>query len=52
MPSQRVAALTKEGEKKSQSQSDLEALIRKLRGALKGPDSLVEARDREHRMEK
>lgn len=40
------------GEKKGQSLSDLEALIRKLRGSLKGPDSLVEARDREHRMEK
>lgn len=26
--------------------------IRSLRGCLKGPDSLVEAREREHRMEK
>ena len=27
-------------------------LIEALRGSLKGPDSLVEAREREHRMEK
>ena len=26
--------------------------IRRLRGSLKGPDSMVEARDREHRLEK
>ena len=29
-----------------------EAYIRSLRGSLKGPDSLVEAREREHRSEK
>lgn len=29
-----------------------EAYIRRLRGSLKGPDSLVEAREREHRLEK
>ena len=29
-----------------------EAYIRRLRGSLKGPDSMVEARDREHRLEK
>jgi AbrB family looped-hinge helix DNA binding protein len=29
-----------------------EGYIRRLRGSLKGPDSLVEAREREHRLEK
>jgi AbrB family looped-hinge helix DNA binding protein len=29
-----------------------EDYIRRLRGSLKGPDSLVEAREREHRLEK
>jgi AbrB family looped-hinge helix DNA binding protein len=29
-----------------------EAFIRRLRGSLKGPVSMVEARDREHRLEK
>ena len=29
-----------------------EDFIRALRGCLKGPDSLVEAREREHRLEK
>jgi AbrB family looped-hinge helix DNA binding protein len=29
-----------------------EAYIRSLRGSLKGPVSMVEARDREHRLEK
>lgn len=29
-----------------------EAYIRALRGSLKGPDSLVEARERQHRLEK
>jgi AbrB family looped-hinge helix DNA binding protein len=29
-----------------------EAYIRAIRGSLKGPDSLVEAREREHRLEK
>lgn len=29
-----------------------EKYIRRLRGSLKGPDSLVEAREREHRLEK
>jgi AbrB family looped-hinge helix DNA binding protein len=29
-----------------------EAYIRSLRGCLKGPDSLVRAREREHRLEK
>jgi AbrB family looped-hinge helix DNA binding protein len=29
-----------------------EASIRAIRGSLKGPDSLVEAREREHRLEK
>ena len=29
-----------------------EAYIRSLRGCLKGPDSLVEAREREHRLDK
>ena len=29
-----------------------EGYIRRLRGSLKGPDSMVKARDREHRLEK
>ena len=29
-----------------------EGYIRRIRGSLKGPDSLVEAREREHRLEK
>jgi len=29
-----------------------EDYIRRLRGSLKGPNSMVEARDREHRLEK
>lgn len=33
-------------------QLQLEELIHKLRGSCKGEDSLVEAREREHRMEK
>jgi hypothetical protein len=31
---------------------EMEELIRRLRGSCKGEDSLVEAREREHRMEK
>lgn len=40
------------GESQEQARADVEELIRRLRGSCKGPDSLVEARDREHRMEK
>lgn len=32
--------------------SDIDELIRKLRGSLKGPHSLLEDREREHRIEK
>jgi hypothetical protein len=32
--------------------TDIEDLIRKLRGSLKGPYSLLEDREREHRVEK
>ncbi len=32
--------------------AEFEELIRRLRGSCKGEDSLVEAREREHRMEK
>ena len=34
------------------SQTAMEKLIRELRGSCKGEDSLVEAREREHRLEK
>jgi hypothetical protein len=36
----------------NQSQPAVEELIRRLRGSCKGEDSLVEAREREHRLEK
>lgn len=39
-------------EGKNQSQSDVQDLIRRLRGSCKGADSLVEAREHERRMEK
>jgi hypothetical protein len=41
-----------EEEHKAEVQLDLEDLIRKLRGCLKGPHSLLEDREREHRIEK
>ena len=42
----------REEEQKAEVQTDIEDLIRKLRGCLKGPHSLLEDREREHRIEK
>ena len=41
-----------EDEQEAQVQPDLEDLLRKVRGCLKGPHSLLEDREREHRIEK
>ncbi len=41
-----------EEQQKHEVRPDIEALIRKLRGCLKGPHSLLEDREREHRIEK
>ena len=43
---------TAQGDDKPATASDLEELIHKLRGSLKGPHSLLEDREREHRIEK
>ncbi len=43
---------TIDGETRRESQPDIEDLIRNLRGRFKGPHSLVEDREREHRTEK
>jgi hypothetical protein len=40
------------GKGKQESQAAMEDLIRKLRGSCKGNDSIAEAREREHRLEK
>lgn len=40
------------GKAKPQSQAKMEELIRGLRGFLKGDDSIAEARERGHRLEK
>jgi len=40
------------GKSREQSQQEMDELIRSLRGCLKGGDSIAEARDREHRLEK
>jgi hypothetical protein len=40
------------GKGKQESQSAMEELIRSLRGSCKGDDSIAEAREREHRLEK
>jgi hypothetical protein len=42
----------REEQQKVGVQPDIEHLIRKLRGCLKGPYSLLEDREREHRIEK
>ena len=41
-----------EEEQESALNPDIDDLIRKLRGSLKGPFSLLEDREREHRIEK
>jgi hypothetical protein len=41
-----------EEEREADFHSDVEDLIRKLRGRFKGPHSLLEDREREHRIEK
>lgn len=41
-----------EEEQRAKLQPDLDTLIRKLRGCLKGPHSLLQDREREHRIEK
>lgn len=41
-----------EEEQKDEVRPEIEDLIRKLRGCLKGPYSLLEDREREHRIEK
>jgi hypothetical protein len=41
-----------EEEQEAAVEPDIEDLIRKLRGCLKGPHSLLEDREREHRIEK
>lgn len=43
---------TQEKDEREAGSSDIEDLIRKLRGSLKGPHSLLEDREREHRIEK
>jgi hypothetical protein len=43
---------TQEQEEGDATGSDIEDLIRNLRGSLKGPYSLLEDREREHRIEK
>jgi hypothetical protein len=48
----RYQGKTIQEEQKAEVQPDLDDLIRKLRGCLKGPYSLLEDRDREHRIEK
>jgi hypothetical protein len=40
------------GKGKQESQTAMEELIRSLRGSCKGDDSIAEAREREHRLEK
>lgn len=40
------------GRGEEQSQAAMEELIRSLRGSCKGNDSIAEAREREHRLEK
>ena len=40
------------GQGKQESQAAMEDLIRRLRGSCKGDDSIAEAREREHRLEK
>ena len=40
------------GKGKQESQTAVEELIRSLRGSCKGDDSIAEAREREHRLEK
>jgi hypothetical protein len=40
------------GRGEEQSQAAMEDLIRSLRGSCKGDDSIAEAREREHRLEK
>lgn len=40
------------GKEKPQSQAEMEEFIRNLRGFLKGDDSIAEARERGHRLEK
>jgi hypothetical protein len=40
------------GKVKQESQAATEDLIRSLRGSCKGEDSIAEAREREHRLEK
>ncbi len=40
------------GKGKQESQAAMEDLIRRLRGSCKGDDSISEAREREHRLEK
>jgi hypothetical protein len=39
-------------EQKTEIQTDIGDIIRKLRGCLRGPHSLLEDREREHRIEK
>jgi len=40
------------GKGRQESQAGMEELIRRLRGSCKGDDSIAEAREREHRLEK
>lgn len=42
----------REDDQKAEVHPDLEDLLRKVRGCLKGPHSLLEDREREHRIEK
>ena len=48
----RYQGRTTDEEDEDAASSDIEELIRKLRGSLKGPYSLLEDREREHRVEK
>ena len=48
----RYAGKSLHEEQENANQSDFEELIHKLRGSLKGPHSLLEDREREHRIEK
>ncbi len=41
-----------EDEQKAELRPDVDGLLRKLRGRFKGPHSLLEDREREHRIEK
>jgi len=48
----RYQGKTIEEEPKKETQPEIEALLRKVRGCLKGPHSLLEDREREHRIER